>query len=65
MRKVGLLGDDKERFEFSETHKSEFDYHKLAIKVCGADATRTPFVIAVETEGRPDVNERSYAPGAA
>ncbi|MBM4083697.1 MAG: hypothetical protein FJ272_02820 [Planctomycetes bacterium] len=65
VRKVSLLGDDKRVFEFSETHKREFDYHKLAIRVRGAGAMRTPFVIAVETAGRPDIYEKSYAPGAA
>lgn len=65
VRKVSLLGDGRRVFEFSETHQREFDYHKLAIQVRrGAGATRKPFVIAVETEGHPDVCGTSYAPGA-
>jgi alpha-L-fucosidase len=65
VRKVSLLGDSKRAFEFSEIHKREFDYHKLAIGMRRAGVMRKPYVIAVETAGRPDIYEGSYAPGAA
>ncbi len=60
---IHLLSNEKTSFRFRQEHRNDYDYHKLVIELSGQELESFPCVLKVNTAGKPDINENSYAPG--